>query len=59
MKKARLDKGLSQEKLASEAKTSDTTIYRIEKGKVSAKFDTIARIVDAMGMELNLIDKEK
>jgi predicted transcriptional regulator len=57
--KARRESGLSQRDLAARAKTTQAVIARIELNQVSPTVDTITRLLDAAGFELeaNVVPK--
>ena len=54
---ARRRAGLSQEELARRAGIAQPAISRIERGKVSPTFDTLARLLDVCGMRVVLEDR--
>ena len=49
----RLKKGMSQQSLADEMKTSQSHIAKIEAGSVKLYFHTAARLADALGVSLD------
>ena len=57
IRKAREAKGLLQRELAKNAGVPVRTIGRIERGEVDARLSTLARIADAMGLELEKLLK--
>lgn len=50
--KARKEKGLSINKLAELSGTVRANIYRIEKAKVSATIDTLAKLADVLEIQI-------
>ena len=48
---------LSQRELARRAGTTQATISRIEEGLISPRFDTLERLLDACGFELQAIPR--
>lgn len=54
MKTARQRAGLTQRELACRAGVPQSTIARIESGTISPRVDTLARILQAMGSELQV-----
>lgn len=53
IKRARKDKEMSQEALARKADVSLSYLFKIEKNVHSPTFDVIARIADALDIDLN------
>lgn len=57
IRRARLDQGLSQFKLALMIGTGQSYIYRIEAGRISIGIDKLIRIADALEVDVkSLID---
>jgi transcriptional regulator with XRE-family HTH domain len=56
--KLRKDKGYSQQELAERAKITQSNLTRIENGKYSPGLDVLAKIADALDMELGFMDKK-
>ena len=54
LRDARRRHGLTQQQLASRARTSQAAISRIERGLVSPSVATLAQLLDLMGEELTL-----
>lgn len=57
-KKIRLERtkiNLSQEELAFRAGVNKNTIWKIETGQVSPQIDTLEKIANALGMDLNAL----
>ncbi len=54
LRHARRRHGLTQEQLATRARTSQAAISRIERGLVSPSVATLASLLDLMGEELRL-----
>jgi HTH-type transcriptional regulator/antitoxin HipB len=50
----RIDLGLSQANLASRAGVSRKWVYELEAGKATAEFGLILRVLDALGLALDL-----
>ena len=53
LRDARRRSGLSQRALATRAGTSQSVVARIELGDTSPSWDTLARLLDAAGFELD------
>lgn len=51
---ARVERSLTQAEVAQRARTSAAQISEIESGKINARVDTIARVAQAVGLELTL-----
>lgn len=51
IKAARVYKGYTRRGLAEVAKVSDSTISRIERGKICPTIDTLFMITDALGLD--------
>lgn len=47
----RIEKGLTQEQLAEEAKISQVQVARIESGKLNTSISTVSAIADALGVQ--------
>lgn len=54
LKEARRRHGLSQQQLATRARTSQAAISRIERGLVSPSVSTLAKLLELVGEELRL-----
>ena len=54
LRESRLRHGLTQKQLAIRARTSQAAISRIERGLVSPTVETLARLLDVLGEELQL-----
>jgi transcriptional regulator with XRE-family HTH domain len=54
---ARRSAGLTQQKLAKRAGVTQASISRIEEGKVSPRFETLERLLDACGFALELVPR--
>lgn len=52
LRTARTRAGLSQRALAQRAGTSQSVVARIELGQTSPTWDTLARLIDAAGLDL-------
>jgi HTH-type transcriptional regulator/antitoxin HipB len=50
----RIDLGLNQEDLASRAGVSRKWVYQLEAGKATAEFGLILRVLDVLGLALDL-----
>lgn len=57
IKELRNEKKWTKERLANEAGLHDTHITRIENGDYDVRIDTLARIADALGYEINITNK--
>jgi len=53
--KMRLERGFSQQQLASKLGTSQPHIANLEAGKIEPQFETVARLADALGISLDAI----
>lgn len=53
----RQQKGLSFRQLAEMADVSFANIYKIENGKYNVSIDILGKIADALGVEIELIEK--
>lgn len=47
----RIEKGLTQEQLAEEAKISQVQVARIESGRLNTSISTVSAIADALGVQ--------
>lgn len=54
VREARQRHGLSQAALARRARTTQKQVSRIERGEISPSVATVARLLEAMGMRLEL-----
>lgn len=52
-------KGLSQQDLANITGIKQPIISRMEQGITNPRLDTVIKLVDALGHEITLIEKEK
>ena len=57
IKTARLRARLSQDDLAMLASISRRPIYLLESGRGAVKFDTLLKILDALGLEVRIVPK--
>ncbi len=57
LRHARRKANLSQRELGRRAGTTQTTISRIEKGLISPRFDTLERLLDSCGFQLQAIPR--
>lgn len=57
--RARQEKGMSQEELASLSGVSQPTIARLEKGVASPSFDVLLKVLAPLGKTLGVIPLEK
>jgi len=56
----RIKKGLSQQALAKEAKTTQKIISKIENCEINVGYDLITRVIRSLGLKLKVVDaKEK
>lgn len=55
IKNARKEKGWTQKKLGSESGIAEPTIRRYELGKLNPKYETLAKIADALGVSVDLL----
>lgn len=51
---ARVERGLTQAEVAERANATPGQVSEIESGKTRARLDTIARVAEAVGLELTL-----
>lgn len=58
MKQARVRAGLTQADLARRAGTTQSTIARLEAGKVSPRLETLDRLIEACGFALDVTISE-
>lgn len=56
---ARIEKGISQQSLASMIGTQRSNICRIESGAQNISLDTLLKIADALGKEITIDVKER
>ena len=54
---ARSKANLSQRELGRRAGVTQASIARIERGRISPRFDTLERLLDACGFELEVVPK--
>lgn len=54
---ARSKANLSQRELGARAGVTQASIARIEQGRVSPRFDTLERLLDACGFDLDVVPK--
>ncbi len=54
LRKAREEAGLTQDQLADLASISNRPIYVFESGRGSIRLDTYLKLLDALGLEVNL-----
>lgn len=54
----REEKGISQRVLSEKACVNRSTLRRIEAGKTSGDIDTMERVLDYLGYELEALDRE-
>ncbi len=59
IKRRRKTLGITQEHLAELAGVSPNTLYKLERGQINPSLDIINKILDVLGMELNLEIKQK
>ncbi|MDR3688705.1 MAG: helix-turn-helix domain-containing protein [Fimbriimonas sp.] len=57
IKRARKQARLSQDDLAALASTSRRPVYLLESGRGAVRVDTLVRILDALGLELQIRPK--
>ncbi len=57
VKYCRKQHGISQEKLAEIAEVSLPSISRLERGKATIRFDLLMKILDSLGLQLEIIPK--
>ena len=55
----RLDRGLSQAELASRSGISRKWISEFESGKTTAEFSLVIRVLEALGLKLDLIENHR
>lgn len=53
VRKARRGQGMSQEELAFAADVSPRTVFAIEQGKPTVRFDMLSRVMAAVGLQLS------
>jgi len=56
---ARRHQGMSQEELAFAADVSPRTVFAIEQGKPTVRFDMLARVLAAVGLQLSAEARDK
>lgn len=54
----RQEKGLSQRDLAQISGVTQKTIYKVEKGLFSVGLDVLCRITDALGYDVDIIERK-
>jgi len=59
LKKAREDKGITQEKLAEYLDVSNAYVSKIERGKTSLNLNTFSAICDYLGVSMSFIRKRQ
>lgn len=57
IRRLRIEQGVSQRVLADRAQVNRNTLRRIEAGKTSAEIDTMERILDYLGYELEAMEQ--
>lgn len=57
LRMARRRAGLTQRELARRAGVPQPTVSRIERARVSPSFETLAPLIDACGMQLEVVDR--
>ena len=57
IKKVRLEAGLTQQKLASEAGVAVTTLRRVEQGDISISLEKLIKIMSFLGLRLTCEDE--
>lgn len=57
--KVRIEKGISQERLADKIGTQRSNISRIESKEQNVSFDTILKICDALNVDLSILEESK
>lgn len=55
VRKIRMEKGLTQERLAEETELSLTAIQKVETGQSGSRLETLIRIAVALGVSLNIL----
>ena len=56
---ARRRQGLGQEEVAFAAHVSPRTVFAIEKGKATVRFDMLARVLAAVGLRLSVQPRDR
>ncbi len=59
IRQARTDRGLTQSQLAELAGTTQSAISRLESNRVSPTIETLARLLDVLGCELEMNSRPK
>lgn len=59
IRRARRDLGLSQDEVAFAAHVSPRTVFSIEKGKPTVRFDMLARVLAAVGLALSTAPRDR
>lgn len=59
VRKARAELGLRQDELAVAAGVSTRAIHQIEHGKPTSRLDTLSRVLDVLGLDLNVTDRSR
>jgi transcriptional regulator with XRE-family HTH domain len=59
IREARLRQGLGQEEVAFAANVSPRTVFAIEKGKPTVRFDMLARVLGAVGLRLTTESRDR
>ncbi|MCA0934010.1 helix-turn-helix domain-containing protein [Vibrio alginolyticus] len=58
MKQQRKDKQLTQSQLSELTRINKTTISEIENGRFTGSFDIFERLLDAVGLQFDIVTKE-
>lgn len=58
IKQQRKDKQLTQSKLSELTRINKTTISEIENGRFTGSFDIFERLLDAVGLQFDIVTKE-
>jgi y4mF family transcriptional regulator len=58
IREARKRLGLDQEEVAFAAHVSPRTVFAIEKGKPTVRFDMLARVLAAVGLKLDVVSRD-
>jgi HTH-type transcriptional regulator/antitoxin HipB len=56
---ARVQLRLTQEELAAAAGVGERFLSEIERGKATARFDTILRVLDALGLTISVTPRQR
>lgn len=59
VREARRKQGMSQEDLAFAARVSPRTVFAIEQGKPTTRFDMLARVLAAVGLRLSAEPRDR